>query len=165
MHVPFIYKIYMCICLCALMCMQADKVAIKVLVDELLALKNKLAELTGGAPAPATAAAPAGKKEAKAASTVASVTAPTAAVAKKDSKPAASTSAPTGPPATVKSSPPPQHHHPSIAVDIHTSVWKNGSELDVLLLDTKLKTFSYVGGFTPTQEDNRYSTVQYKNVK
>jgi pyruvate/2-oxoglutarate dehydrogenase complex dihydrolipoamide acyltransferase (E2) component len=115
-----------------------------------LNLKNQLAALTGDTSA---AAPPAAQKTenkdsgAKKANKAGESNESKKAAPKEAAKPKASETKSTAP---AKAAP------VAIArsVDINASVWNN-NEVDVTILDAKLKVYSYVTGFTPKQEDNR----------
>lgn len=112
---------------------QADKAVIQEKVANLLALKAQFQESfgspAGAAPADKKAASTEEKKE-KSKDKLKADKKPAAAAAPAQTKPAALTAS--------------------------SSVW-NGSTVDTALLEAKLKVFSYVAGYEPSAEDNRWA--------
>ena len=139
---------------------QASKEAITPHVETLLALKNEYKSITGkdfGAP------------------TTGATTSTTTTTAKKDTKkedkkekkpkeeskpgpskatttPAKPTTTPSAPAGKATSTTTPAATVPTLA----EVVSGDGKSVDWVALDARLKVFSYVAGYTPTKEDNRY---------
>ena len=145
---------------------KASKEAITPHVETLLALKNEYKSITGkdfGAPATAASASASAtaKKETKKedkkekkpkeeskpgpskSTTTTTTTKPTAKLTTTPSAPTSKATSTSTPAATV----------PTLA----EVVSGDGKSVDWVALDARLKVYSYVAGYAPTKDDNRYT--------